>query len=345
MHWEPADLVFLVRVAGLRTDIDLFDTTHTSTQGASALEAHEAHPPPPPLPTAAAHHPETLATLLAPVIPTVKQAASTAETLTTHGTPINERLDAAERTRVILQNALRRARLARVDLKHRPENPQSVPPVKQEAMPIASSELDANAKLMPPGDEPVSVEVPVEAVVDRASDEPETPEAIRVAVDGKHEETRTDEVHHPPSLPTPSKPTAIKPPSRLRPPTAKSIIPSSGPLKLSGDSVPKGINAMTDGFSTLAPAVEPKTKPADLFDDVSSPLSSIEVIEAVRISPPVKTRIQADADSDEDEDLLYEGKSVTLRDILVRAGDATFAHFDILHDEDVDVADETMGWD
>ncbi|KAI0272386.1 hypothetical protein BC834DRAFT_345080 [Gloeopeniophorella convolvens] len=52
----------------------------------------------------------------------------------------------------------------------------------------------------------------------------------------------------------------------------------------------------------------------------------------------------AGAGSDED-DWIYEGKSMTLRDILVRAGDATFAHFDILHEEDVDVADETLGWD
>ncbi|THH11397.1 hypothetical protein EW146_g8059 [Bondarzewia mesenterica] len=42
---------------------------------------------------------------------------------------------------------------------------------------------------------------------------------------------------------------------------------------------------------------------------------------------------------------LYEGKSVSLRDILVRAGDVTFAQFDILHDDEVNVADETMGWE
>jgi hypothetical protein len=33
-----------------------------------------------------------------------------------------------------------------------------------------------------------------------------------------------------------------------------------------------------------------------------------------------------------EDDWSYEGKSMTLRDILVRAGDATFAHFDILRE-------------
>jgi hypothetical protein len=35
-------------------------------------------------------------------------------------------------------------------------------------------------------------------------------------------------------------------------------------------------------------------------------------------------------DGKDEDDWCYEGRSMTLRDILVRAGDATFAHFDIL---------------
>jgi hypothetical protein len=35
-------------------------------------------------------------------------------------------------------------------------------------------------------------------------------------------------------------------------------------------------------------------------------------------------------DGKNEDDWCYEGRSMTLRDILVRAGDATFAHFDIL---------------
>jgi hypothetical protein len=37
-------------------------------------------------------------------------------------------------------------------------------------------------------------------------------------------------------------------------------------------------------------------------------------------------------DGKDEDDWCYEGKSTTLRDILVRAGDATFAHFDILRE-------------
>jgi len=51
------------------------------------------------------------------------------------------------------------------------------------------------------------------------------------------------------------------------------------------------------------------------------------------------------ADGEDESDWTYEGKSMTLRDILVRAGDATFAHFDILNEDVVDVADETLGWE
>jgi hypothetical protein len=35
-------------------------------------------------------------------------------------------------------------------------------------------------------------------------------------------------------------------------------------------------------------------------------------------------------DGKDEDDWSYEGRSLTLRDILVRWGDATFAHFDIL---------------
>jgi hypothetical protein len=37
-------------------------------------------------------------------------------------------------------------------------------------------------------------------------------------------------------------------------------------------------------------------------------------------------------DGKDGDDWSYEGGSMTLRDILVRAGDATFAHFDILRE-------------
>ena len=37
-------------------------------------------------------------------------------------------------------------------------------------------------------------------------------------------------------------------------------------------------------------------------------------------------------DGKDEDDWSYEGRSMTLRDILVRAGDATFAHFDILRE-------------
>jgi hypothetical protein len=37
-------------------------------------------------------------------------------------------------------------------------------------------------------------------------------------------------------------------------------------------------------------------------------------------------------DGKDEDDWSCEGRSMTLRDILVRAGDATFAHFDILRE-------------
>lgn len=62
-------------------------------------------------------------------------------------------------------------------------------------------------------------------------------------------------------------------------------------------------------------------------------------------TPERGTTTPFEGDGKDEDDWSYEGKSMTLRDILVRAGDATFAHFDILHEEDVDVADETLGWE
>ena len=39
------------------------------------------------------------------------------------------------------------------------------------------------------------------------------------------------------------------------------------------------------------------------------------------------------ADGKNEDNWTYEGKSTILRDILVRAGDATFVHFDILSEQ------------
>lgn len=49
-------------------------------------------------------------------------------------------------------------------------------------------------------------------------------------------------------------------------------------------------------------------------------------------TPERGTRIPSVGDSKDEDDWSYEGKSMTIRDILVRAGDATFAHFDILRE-------------
>jgi len=49
-------------------------------------------------------------------------------------------------------------------------------------------------------------------------------------------------------------------------------------------------------------------------------------------TPERGTRIPSVGDGKDEDDWSYEGKSMTLRDILVRAGDATFAHFDILRE-------------
>ncbi|KAH9026389.1 hypothetical protein EDB85DRAFT_1979767 [Lactarius pseudohatsudake] len=62
-------------------------------------------------------------------------------------------------------------------------------------------------------------------------------------------------------------------------------------------------------------------------------------------TPERETATPSEGGGKDEDDWSYEGKSMTLRDILVRAGDATFAHFDILHEEDVDVADDTLGWE
>ncbi|KAF8269690.1 hypothetical protein EI94DRAFT_924825 [Lactarius quietus] len=49
-------------------------------------------------------------------------------------------------------------------------------------------------------------------------------------------------------------------------------------------------------------------------------------------TPERGTATPSEGDGKDDDDWGYEGKSMTLRDILVRAGDATFAHFDILRE-------------
>jgi hypothetical protein len=49
-------------------------------------------------------------------------------------------------------------------------------------------------------------------------------------------------------------------------------------------------------------------------------------------TPERGTRIPSVGDGKDEDDWGYEGKSMTLRDILVRVGDATFAHFDILRE-------------
>lgn len=49
-------------------------------------------------------------------------------------------------------------------------------------------------------------------------------------------------------------------------------------------------------------------------------------------TPERGTATPFEGDGKDEDDWSYEGKSMTLRDILVRAGDATFAHFDILRE-------------
>ena len=49
-------------------------------------------------------------------------------------------------------------------------------------------------------------------------------------------------------------------------------------------------------------------------------------------TPERGTATPSEGDGKDEDDWSYEGKSMTLRDILVRAGDATFAHFDILRE-------------
>ncbi len=49
-------------------------------------------------------------------------------------------------------------------------------------------------------------------------------------------------------------------------------------------------------------------------------------------TPERETATPSEGRGKNEDDWSYEGKSMTLRDILVRAGDATFAHFDILRE-------------
>lgn len=49
-------------------------------------------------------------------------------------------------------------------------------------------------------------------------------------------------------------------------------------------------------------------------------------------TPEIGTTTPPMGDGKDGDDWSYEGGSMTLRDILVRAGDATFAHFDILRE-------------
>ncbi|KAI0306038.1 hypothetical protein B0F90DRAFT_1695561 [Multifurca ochricompacta] len=116
--------------------------------------------------------------------------------------------------------------------------------------------------------------------------------------------------------------------------------------------------------SDLKPSIKPPAPPKfDFIEDNSAFLPSFLKREMIQTgpsrwqAPPASpassrestpehgTKSPSVGGSKDENDWSYEGKSMTLRDILVRAGDATFAHFDILHEEDVDVADETLGWE
>ncbi|KAI9464815.1 hypothetical protein F5148DRAFT_1150114 [Russula earlei] len=118
--------------------------------------------------------------------------------------------------------------------------------------------------------------------------------------------------------------------------------------------------------SELKPNIKPPAPPKyDFIEDNSAFLPSFLKRDMVQMDPVrprarlasaslgssrestpergISTRYMSDGKGE--DDWSYEGRSMTLRDILVRAGDATFAHFDILHEEDVNVADETLGWE
>ena len=60
--------------------------------------------------------------------------------------------------------------------------------------------------------------------------------------------------------------------------------------------------------------------------------ASVSLAPSRESTPEHGTTSPAMDDGKVEDDWSYEGKSVTLRDILVRAGDATFAHFDILRE-------------
>jgi hypothetical protein len=105
--------------------------------------------------------------------------------------------------------------------------------------------------------------------------------------------------------------------------------------------------------SDLKPSIRPPAPPKyDFIEDDSAFLPSFLKRDVVRVDParpqarpasaslapsrestPERgTRIPSLCDGRDEDDWSYEGKSVTLRDILVRAGDATFGHFDILRE-------------
>jgi hypothetical protein len=103
--------------------------------------------------------------------------------------------------------------------------------------------------------------------------------------------------------------------------------------------------------SDLKPYTKPPATPKlDFIEDNSAFLPSflkrdrIQTAPARQLPPPAsqpssrestperETATPSERDGRDDDDWGYEGRSMTLRDILVRAGDATFAHFDILRE-------------
>ncbi|EIM90412.1 uncharacterized protein STEHIDRAFT_154237 [Stereum hirsutum FP-91666 SS1] len=60
---------------------------------------------------------------------------------------------------------------------------------------------------------------------------------------------------------------------------------------------------------------------------------------------PFSESVAEEEEETREDDEVYEGKSMSLRDILVQAGDATFAQYDLLAEDDEDLADQTFGWD
>ncbi|KAH9967442.1 hypothetical protein BC827DRAFT_1174206 [Russula dissimulans] len=365
-------LDFVVRLAGLRwpelpaADAERVDDSHLSSP--EKISTNEDLLPP--LPTAAAHHPQHMELFSSPVMQT--SSGVTTDRRLSQTSDCGQTRNSTTRRVNGLQAKLGSIALALTDdasARAQSRNPSdvSVPPAPSKDD-VTTETLTREPAARPPapnqaartgkGTAGRSAAFPLPKA-SRVRNQSSRPRIAAVPVRGSTQRTRQSKLGHAKDgLNRPARPAERPPPTAHVPKSSGAESSEAVAQEASGDH-PSSWEARP-----ITTTTQERKATYDFIEDDSAFFPSILKRDMVPMEPvmlrarrasvsrgssrgstPERGTTPYEGDGKDEDDWSYEGKSMTLRDILVRAGDATFAHFDILHEEDVDVADETLGWE